>query len=73
MTLKSDLDTPTELRSAAKRKTPQPTYAPFMLAVGVTMIFWGLATSPVMSVAGFVALAWALWAWITEIANDWRS
>jgi hypothetical protein len=64
---------PGESRSAEKRKPPQPTYAPFMLAIGVTMVFWGLATSPVMSAAGFVALAWALWTWITEIANDWRS
>jgi len=60
-------------RFTEKRKAPEPTYAPFMLAVGVTMVFWGLATSPVMSAAGFVALAWALWTWIAEIANDWRS
>ena len=54
---KSDLESPTETRSGEKRKAPQPTYAPFMLAVGVTMLFWGLATSPVMSAAGFVAIA----------------
>jgi hypothetical protein len=73
MTFKSASESPAEPRLAEKRKPPQPTYAPFMLAIGVTMLFWGLATSPVMSAAGFVALAWALWTWITEIANDWRS
>ena len=73
MTPKSVFESPTEPRVTEKRKTPQPTYAPFMLAVGVTMLFWGLATSPVMSAAGFVAIVWALWTWITEIANDWRS
>jgi hypothetical protein len=73
MTLKSNLKSPTESRLTEKRKAPQPTYAPFLLAVGVTMLFWGLATSPVMSAAGFIALAWALWTWITEIGNDWRN
>jgi hypothetical protein len=73
MTFKSVSESPAESRLAEKRKTPQPTYAPFMLAVGVTMLFWGLATSPVMSAAGFVVLAWALWTWIAEIANDWRN
>ena len=66
-------ENPAESPVAEKRKAPEPTYAPFMLAVGVTMVFWGLATSPVMSAAGFVVLAWALWTWIAEIANDWRS
>ena len=73
MTFESGPERSTEPRLIEKRKAPEPTYAPFMLAVGVTMLFWGLATSPVMSAAGFVALAWALWTWITEIANDWRS
>jgi hypothetical protein len=36
-------------------------------------MFWGLATSPIMSAAGFVAFAWALWTWISEIAGDWRT
>jgi hypothetical protein len=56
-----------------KQKAPEPTYAPFMLAIGVTMVFWGLATSPIMSAVGFVVLACALWTWISEIAGDWRS
>jgi hypothetical protein len=73
MTTKTVLEKPTDSRSMEKRKAPEPTYAPFMLAVGVTMVFWGLATSPVMSAAGFVALSWALWMWISEIANNWRS
>ena len=62
----------TESELTEKRKAPEPTYAPFMLAVGVTMLFWGLATSPLMSIAGFLVFAWALWTWIGEIARDWR-
>jgi hypothetical protein len=69
----SALENSTESELPHKRKTPEPTYAPFMLAIGVTMLFWGLATSPIMSAAGFGMLAWALWTWITEIGNSWRN
>jgi hypothetical protein len=31
---------------AQPQATPKPTYAPFLLALGITMAFWGLATSP---------------------------
>jgi hypothetical protein len=54
------------------RKTPKPTYAPFMLALAITMLFWGLLTSPVMSAGGFGLFVWALWMWIGDIAQDWR-
>jgi hypothetical protein len=73
MTLNSPSENPAHAQVPPKQKAPQPTYAPFMLALGVTMMFWGLATSPIMSAAGFVAFAWALWTWISEIAADWRS
>jgi hypothetical protein len=53
-------------------RTPEPSYAPFLLALGITMVFWGIATSPVMSVGGFVLFAWALWLWIGAIARGWR-
>ena len=52
---------------------PKPSYAPFFLALGITMTFWGLATSPVMSVSGFAVFAWALWSWVREIAQAWRN
>ncbi len=64
------LESPDELQP---RKSPRPTYAPFFLALGVTMLFWGLATSPVMSAGGLAILAWALWMWIRDIAQAWRN
>lgn len=73
MTSESNPENQTASPMPHKQKAPQPTYAPFMLALGVTMLFWGLATSPIMSAAGFVAFAWALWTWISEIAGDWRT
>jgi hypothetical protein len=68
--MKHDLSN--EPAESSPRPAPQPTYAPFMLALGVTMLFWGLVTSPVMSVGGFVIFAWALWMWIRDIAQDWK-
>jgi hypothetical protein len=54
-------------------RAPEPSYAPFLLALGITMVFWGLATSPVMSAGGFAVFAWALWMWIRDIAKAWRN
>ena len=50
----------------------EPSYAPFLLALGITMIFWGIATSPVMSIGGFVLFVSASWLWIGAIAQGWR-
>ena len=62
-----------EWAEATPQKAPEPSYAPFLLALGITMAFWGLATSPVMSAGGLVLFAWALWMWIREIAKGWRN
>jgi hypothetical protein len=62
-----------ERAEATPQKAPEPSYAPFLLALGITMVFWGLATSPVMSAGGFVLFASALWMWIREIATGWRN
>ena len=50
----------------------EPSYAPFLLAVGITMIFWGIVTSPIMSIGGLVLLISGLSLWISAIANGWR-
>ena len=72
----SDLEQPgkdaAKLAMTSPRKSPRPTYAPFMLALGITMIFWGIATSPVMSLGGFGVFAWALWMWIRDLAHAWK-
>jgi len=51
---------------------PRPTAAPFFLALGITMFFWGIVTSPVMSIGGLILLVGALWSWIRAIAKQWR-
>ena len=42
-------------------------------ALAITMLFWGIATSPVMSAAGLAILVWALWMWIGEVVRAWRN
>jgi len=58
--------------SRAPQAPTEPSYAPFLLALGITMIFWGIVTSPIMSIGGFVLLVWGLWLWISVIAQAWR-
>jgi len=72
-----ELDNPTdrtlEESKPGSRSAPPPSYAPFLLALGITMLFWGMATSPVMSAGGLVLLVLALWMWISDIAKGWRN
>jgi hypothetical protein len=64
---------PGEPAEPKPQKAPEPSYAPFLLALGITMLFWGLATSAVMSAGGFVIFVWAAWMWIRQIAQAWRN
>ena len=68
------LDEPTVQRAEPHPEAaPKPSYAPVLVALGITMAFWGLATSPVMSAGGFAVFAWGLWSWIRDIAQAWRN
>ena len=58
--------------SQVPQASVEPSYAPFLLALGITMIFWGIVTSPVMSIGGLVLLVCGLWLWISAIAQAWR-
>ncbi len=50
---------------------PQPTYAPAAMAMGVTMLAWGVVTHWTMSVAGVALCVWALWDWMSDICRAW--
>jgi hypothetical protein len=64
---------PVEETQQTKEASVRPSYAPFFLAVGITMIFWGAVTSVVMSIGGLALLVWALWMWISQIEKNWRN
>lgn len=49
---------------------PQPTYFPAGLAMGLTIVFWGLITSWVTAAVGLALFAAALAGWIKEIRHE---
>lgn len=49
---------------------PRPTYFPAGLAMGTTLIFWGLITSLVIFLAGIGLFVAALAGWITEMRHE---
>jgi hypothetical protein len=48
---------------------PRPTPWPMVMAWGVTMVFGGIATNVVFSVAGIFVFAVALIGWIRELMH----
>lgn len=61
-----------EWQPPREQAVARPTSAPFVLAVGITLLFWSIVTSPVMSIGGLAMMIWALKSWMREIAGDWR-
>ncbi len=62
----------TEAAKTHEAPTPQPTYAPAAMAVGIMMLLWGITTMWIMSVAGLGVMSWSLWMWINDIRLDWN-
>lgn len=52
---------------------PRPTYFPSGLAMGTTLIFWGVITSRFIFIVGLGLFIAALAGWITEICHEWKS
>ncbi|MFL5731700.1 MAG: hypothetical protein ACJ78Q_00750 [Chloroflexia bacterium] len=72
-------DTPTldaELHTgwswAQPEHIPLPTYWPAGLALGVTLLLWGLITSPLLTIIGLIVFATSLAGWIGELRNEHR-
>lgn len=49
---------------------PAPTYWPVVMAVGITLIAWGVVTTPLISGAGLVLFALALAGWIGDLRRE---
>lgn len=49
---------------------PRPTYWPAVLAFGVTFLFWGLISTPIIAAIGLVIGAIGLAGWIGELRHD---
>lgn len=55
---------------ALPAEIPPPTWTPAALAFGVTLIFWGIVTSPITSLVGLLAVTASLAVWIGELCNE---
>ena len=49
---------------------PEPTYWPITLAFGLMLLLWGIVTSYIISLVGFVITVIALRGWIHDIRKD---
>jgi hypothetical protein len=51
-------------------KIPEPTVWPFVLALGATLLAWGVVTSWMISVVGMLLFAAGMGGWIAEMRHD---
>jgi hypothetical protein len=61
---------PSKLYKAIPEELPKPTYAPFFVAMGVALLFWGLISSFIISIAGVCTFAFGLGIWIKNLLAD---
>ena len=62
-----------ELRPGWNRAQPEhvpgPTYWPIVMALGITVIGWGIITTYILSAIGMILFAIALAGWIGELRH----
>lgn len=72
-------ETPEQARSASasvvwtaprSQVIPRATYSPAVMALAIVCLLWGLVTSYLISLLGFVLLAVGLAAWIGELRHE---
>ena len=61
---------PPDWAKAQPEKLPAPTYWPFVVALGLTFVFWGLLTTWIILVAGFVIFCIGLAGWINLLRHE---
>jgi hypothetical protein len=51
-------------------KIPEPTYWPFLMAFGIVLVFWGLVSTWIISLAGVIIFAASLAGWIGDLIHE---
>jgi hypothetical protein len=51
-------------------KMPEPTFWPAALALGTVLLLWGLVTSFVVGVVGFILLVFSIAGWLREMRHE---
>lgn len=59
-----------EKYKAQPQRLPQPTYWPFMLALGIVVLLWGILTNIIVSIVGFFVFVIALAGWIKDLYKE---
>jgi hypothetical protein len=62
-------DEKAEWSAPLPEKNPPPTYAPAFLALGITFLLFGVLSSYVFSVAGFVLMVVSISKWVGELLH----
>lgn len=57
---------------ARPQKLPRPTYWPFFLAFGFTFLLWGIVTTWIISVVGFLTVVVSIRGWIKDLIDETR-
>ena len=65
-----EIDDTIEIVKAKPEVLPKPTYWPFFLALGLMFMGWGLLTTWIISVAGFIVFVISLIGWINIIRHE---
>jgi hypothetical protein len=62
-------DTRSASPAPAHPALPRPTYWPAALAFGITLLAWGLITTPLISIVGVLVICVAIGGWIGELLH----
>ena len=68
--IKQKENTVQEYVKAKPEILPKPTYMPFLLAVSLLFVGWGLLSTWIISVAGGVGVCISLYGWIKELLHE---
>ena len=52
---------------------PEPTYWPFFLAFGISLMVWGILTSWLISLIGLIVFVIALGGWISDLYHELKN
>ncbi len=55
---------------ALPEKLPPPTVWPITVSFGVTLLAFGVLTSPVMGITGLLMLLYGAFGWFEDLRND---
>lgn len=68
--IKEEFNTEDYVGMAKPEKLPNPTYWPFILAIGLTLGLWGILMGWIIGISGFILFFIALAGWIKEINHE---